>query len=77
MALPPFELERWFDGYEPDAGLTLAESGVRSPPADQFDHDVVNSDTSSPPTVLRDSEPLSPSCTTATPGKSFSRVEHR
>ena len=40
MELPPFELERWFDEYEPDADLMLAESGVRSLPADRFDLDV-------------------------------------
>ena len=37
MELPPFELERWLDEYEPDADLMLAESGVRSLPADRFD----------------------------------------
>jgi aspartate/methionine/tyrosine aminotransferase len=40
MDLPPFELERWFDEYEPDADLMLAESGVRSLPVDRFDLDV-------------------------------------
>lgn len=40
MELPPFELERWLDEYESDADLMLAESGVRSLPADQFDLDV-------------------------------------
>lgn len=40
MELPPFELERWLDEYEPDADLMLAESGVRSLPADRFDLDV-------------------------------------
>ncbi|MFC4549699.1 MULTISPECIES: aminotransferase class I/II-fold pyridoxal phosphate-dependent enzyme [Halorussus] len=39
MELPPFELERWLDEYEPDADLMLAESGVRSLPADRFDLD--------------------------------------
>lgn len=40
MELPPFELERWLDEYESDADLMLAESGVRSLPADRFDLDV-------------------------------------
>ena len=40
MELPPFELERWLDEYEPGADLMLAESGVRSLPADRFDLDV-------------------------------------
>ncbi|MFC4359877.1 pyridoxal phosphate-dependent aminotransferase [Halobium salinum] len=40
MDIPPFELERWFDEYEPDADLMLAESGVRSLDADRFDLDV-------------------------------------
>lgn len=40
MEIPPFELERWFDEYEPGADLMLAESGVRSLPADRFDLDV-------------------------------------
>lgn len=40
MELPPFELERWLDEYESDADLMLAESGVRSLPADHFDLDV-------------------------------------
>ncbi|MFC6726115.1 aminotransferase class I/II-fold pyridoxal phosphate-dependent enzyme, partial [Halobium palmae] len=40
MEIPPFELERWLDEYEPDADLMLAESGVRSLPADRFDLDV-------------------------------------
>ncbi|WP_281193305.1 aminotransferase class I/II-fold pyridoxal phosphate-dependent enzyme [Halorubrum sp. F4] len=40
MDIPPFELERWLDEYEPDADLMLAESGVRSLPADRFDLDV-------------------------------------
>jgi aspartate/methionine/tyrosine aminotransferase len=40
MELPPFELERWLDEYEPDADLMLAESGVRSLPVDRFDLDV-------------------------------------
>ncbi|WP_160135767.1 aminotransferase class I/II-fold pyridoxal phosphate-dependent enzyme [Halococcus salsus] len=40
MELPPFELERWLDEYESDADLMLAESGVRSLPADRFDLNV-------------------------------------
>ena len=40
MELPPFELERWLDEYEPEADLMLAESGVRSLPVDRFDLDV-------------------------------------
>lgn len=40
MKLPPFELERWLDKYEPDADLMLAESGIRSLPADRFELDV-------------------------------------
>jgi len=40
MEIPPFELERWFDEYEPDADVMLAESGVRSLSADRFDLDV-------------------------------------
>ncbi|ELZ02424.1 pyridoxal phosphate-dependent aminotransferase [Natrialba asiatica] len=40
MELPPFELERWLDEYESDADVMLAESGVRSLPADRFDLDV-------------------------------------
>lgn len=40
MEVPPFELERWLDEYELDADLMLAESGVRSLPADRFDLDV-------------------------------------
>jgi aspartate/methionine/tyrosine aminotransferase len=39
MDVPPFELERWFDEYEPDADLMLAESGIRSLPASRFDLD--------------------------------------
>jgi aspartate/methionine/tyrosine aminotransferase len=39
MDVPPFELERWFDEHEPEADLMLAESGVRSLPADRFDLD--------------------------------------
>ncbi|XVH31978.1 pyridoxal phosphate-dependent aminotransferase [Haloferacaceae archaeon DSL9] len=40
MELPPFELERWLDTYEPDADLMLAESGVRSLSVDRFDLEV-------------------------------------
>ncbi|GGL68021.1 aminotransferase class I/II-fold pyridoxal phosphate-dependent enzyme [Halocalculus aciditolerans] len=40
MELPPFELERWLDEYEPDADLMLAESGVRSLASTRFDLDV-------------------------------------
>lgn len=40
MELPPFELERWLDEYEPEADLMLAESGIRSLPVDRFDLDV-------------------------------------
>lgn len=40
MELPPFELERWLDEYEPEAEVMLAESGIRSLPADRFDLEV-------------------------------------
>jgi aspartate/methionine/tyrosine aminotransferase len=40
MDIPPFELERWLDEYEPGADVMLAESGIRSLPADWFDLDV-------------------------------------
>ena len=40
MDLPPFELERWLDEYESGADVMLAESGVRSLPADRFDLEV-------------------------------------
>lgn len=39
MDIVPFELERWFDEYEHDADIMLAESGIRSLPASQFDTD--------------------------------------
>ncbi len=39
MDVPPFELERFFAEYEHDADLMLAESGIRSLPADRFDLD--------------------------------------
>ncbi|NIC00023.1 aminotransferase class I/II-fold pyridoxal phosphate-dependent enzyme [Halobacterium sp. R2-5] len=39
MDVEPFELERWFAEYEHDADVMLAESGVRSLPADRFDTD--------------------------------------
>lgn len=39
MRVDAFELERWFAEYEPDADVMLAESGVRSLPADRFDTD--------------------------------------
>ncbi len=39
MDVPPFELERWFAEYEFDADIMLAESGIRSLPADRFDLD--------------------------------------
>ncbi|AHG04543.1 aminotransferase [Halobacterium sp. DL1] len=39
MDVAPFELERWFAEYEHDADVMLAESGVRSLPASDFDTD--------------------------------------
>lgn len=39
MDVPPFELERFFAEYEHEADLMLAESGIRSLPADRFDLD--------------------------------------
>lgn len=39
MDIEPFALERWFDEYEHDADLMLAESGIRSLPATRFDTD--------------------------------------
>jgi aspartate/methionine/tyrosine aminotransferase len=39
MDIPPFDLERWFDRYEHDADLMLAESGVRPLSASRFDTD--------------------------------------
>lgn len=40
MDIAPFELERWFAEVEADADIMLAESGIRSLPADRFDLDV-------------------------------------
>lgn len=40
MEIAPFELERWFDVYEADADIMLAETGVQSVEASQFDLDV-------------------------------------
>ncbi len=39
MEIDPFGLERWFAKYEHDADIMLAESGIRSLPADRFDTD--------------------------------------
>jgi len=39
MDVDSFELERWFAEYEHDADVMLAESGVRSLPAERFDTD--------------------------------------
>jgi len=39
MDIAPFALERWFAAYEHEADLMLAESGIRSLPADRFDLD--------------------------------------
>ncbi|WP_122089502.1 aminotransferase class I/II-fold pyridoxal phosphate-dependent enzyme [Halalkalicoccus subterraneus] len=39
MEIVPFGLERWFDEYEHDAEVMLAESGIRSLDADRFDTD--------------------------------------
>jgi aspartate/methionine/tyrosine aminotransferase len=39
MDVAPFGLERWFAEYEHDADVMLAESGVRSLPASDFDTD--------------------------------------
>ncbi|MCL7416257.1 MAG: aminotransferase class I/II-fold pyridoxal phosphate-dependent enzyme [Halalkalicoccus sp.] len=39
MEIAPFGLERWFDEYEHDAEIMLAESGIRSLDADRFDTD--------------------------------------
>lgn len=39
MEIAPFGLERWFDEYEHGAEVMLAESGIRSLPADRFDTD--------------------------------------
>lgn len=39
MEIAPFGLERWFDEYEHDAEIMLAESGIRSLEASRFDTD--------------------------------------
>jgi aspartate/methionine/tyrosine aminotransferase len=39
MEIASFGLERWFDEYEHDADIMLAESGIRSLDADRFDTD--------------------------------------
>ena len=39
MQIAPFGLERWFDEYEHDADIMLAESGIRSLSSDRFDTD--------------------------------------
>ncbi|MDL5362615.1 aminotransferase class I/II-fold pyridoxal phosphate-dependent enzyme [Halalkalicoccus sp. NIPERK01] len=39
MEIAPFGLERWFDEYEHDAEIMLAESGIRSLEANRFDTD--------------------------------------
>ncbi|WP_254863499.1 aminotransferase class I/II-fold pyridoxal phosphate-dependent enzyme [Halovivax gelatinilyticus] len=39
MQIEPFGLERWFDRYEHDADIMLAESGIRSLASDRFDTD--------------------------------------
>jgi len=39
MHVEPFGLERWFAEYEHEADIMLAESGIRSLPADRFDTD--------------------------------------
>jgi aspartate/methionine/tyrosine aminotransferase len=39
MEIAPFALERWFAEYEHHADVMLAESGIRSLPADRFDTD--------------------------------------
>jgi aspartate/methionine/tyrosine aminotransferase len=39
MEIAPFALERWFAEHEHDADIMLAESGIRSLPADRFDTD--------------------------------------
>ena len=39
MDIEPFELERWFARHEHGADVMLAESGVRSLPASEFDLD--------------------------------------
>ena len=42
MDVSPFGLERWFAEYEHEADIMLAESGIRSLPADRFDLDPGN-----------------------------------
>jgi len=39
MEIPPFELERWFAEHEHEADIMLAESGIRSLSAGEFDTD--------------------------------------
>ncbi|PSQ24839.1 aminotransferase [Halobacteriales archaeon QS_8_65_32] len=39
MQIEPFALERWFDRYEHDADIMLAESGIRSLDSADFDTD--------------------------------------
>ncbi|MFB6104745.1 MAG: aminotransferase class I/II-fold pyridoxal phosphate-dependent enzyme, partial [Halobacteriaceae archaeon] len=39
MDIAPFGLERWFTRHEHTADIMLAESGIRSLPADRFDTD--------------------------------------
>ncbi len=39
MQIEPFALERWFDEYEHDADIMLAESGIRSLSSTRFDTD--------------------------------------
>ena len=39
MEIAPFSLERWFGQYEHDADIMLAESGIRSLDASEFDTD--------------------------------------
>ena len=39
MDIEPFDLERFFARYEHDADVMLAESGIRSLPASEFDND--------------------------------------
>ncbi|MGB9987467.1 aminotransferase class I/II-fold pyridoxal phosphate-dependent enzyme [Salarchaeum japonicum] len=39
MDIASFDLERWFDEYEHDADIMLAESGIRSLDSERFDTD--------------------------------------
>jgi aspartate/methionine/tyrosine aminotransferase len=39
MEIEPFSLERWFDQYEHDADIMLAESGIRSLDSSEFNTD--------------------------------------